>query len=196
MRDKWYGDKRDLVKWGGIMHLLDENKSIMRVIQVAYYRKNTWPSLEFNEDPPVDMPDKVLNHFRDINLIKNLDSRIQVFAQEFNHIDRQRYTNDLCEMLEGIQEKKIVFLDPDTGLEPKKCKVENVKHSEVKQIFDSIKRGDFLVFYQHEFRSSKWNEIRLSELAKACGLSRSKIKIWKANEIANDVIFFFAEKED
>ena len=196
MRDKWYADKRDLVKWGGIMHLLnDKNLGIKKVIQIAYYRKDNWPPLNFNGDD-IPIPEKVLNFFRDITLIKNLDKRIEVFNQEFDHKDRQKYTDDLCKTLKGIQEKKIVFLDPDTGLEPKKCKVENVKHIEVEQIFDSIKPGDFLVFYQHKFRSSKWNEIRLGELAKACGLSRSKIKTWKANEIANDVIFFFAEKED
>jgi hypothetical protein len=196
MRDKWYADKRDLVKWGGIMHLLnDKDLGIKKVFQIAYYRNDRWPPLNFN-GANIPIPEKVLKYFRDINLIKKLDPRIKVFDQEFEHKNRQGYTDDLCKRLKKIQEKKIVFLDPDTGLEPKKCKVENVKHSEVKQIFDSIKPGDFLVFYQHKFRSSKWNEIRLSELAKACGLSRSKIKTWKANEIANDVIFFFAEKED
>jgi len=39
MRDKWYADKRDLVKWGGIMHLLnDESRGIKKVFQIAYYR--------------------------------------------------------------------------------------------------------------------------------------------------------------
>jgi hypothetical protein len=196
MRDKWYADKRDLVKWGGIMHLLnDKNLGIKKVIQIAYYRNDSWPPLNFNGNN-IPIPEKVLKYFRDINLIKKLDPRIKVFDQKFEHKNRQGYTDDLCKRLKKIQEKKIVFLDPDTGLEPKKCKAENVKHREVKQIFDSLEPGDFLVFYQHKFRSSKWNKIRLSELAEACGLSRSKIKTWNANEIANDVIFFFAEKEN
>jgi hypothetical protein len=66
----------------------------------------------------------------------------------------------------------------------------------VKKIFHSLKQGDYLVFYQHKYRDSKWDEVRLNELAKACGLSGNKIRTWKANEIANDVIFFFAEKEN
>jgi hypothetical protein len=201
MRDKWYADKRDLVKWGGIMHLLnDKNLGIKKVIQIAYYRKDNWPPLNFNGDD-IPIPEKVLNFFRDITLIKNLDKRIEVFNQEFDHKDRQKYTDDLCKTLKGIQERKIVFLDPDTGLEPKKCKVENVKHSEVKQIFDSLKPGDFLVFYQHKFfpkndNGKTWDEIRHSELAEACEISKGKIRTWKANKIANDVIFFFTEKED
>jgi hypothetical protein len=195
MRNKWYADERDLVKWGGIMHLLnDKNLGIQKVFQIAYYRKDHWPSLNFNR-ADIQIPEKVLKHFRDINLIKKLDPRIKVFDREFEHKNRQEYTDDLCEMLTKSQEKKIVFLDPDTGLEPKKCKAENVKHSEVKKIFNSLKRGDFLVLYQHKFRHSKWDEIRLVELAEACEISRGKIKTWKANEIASDVIFFFIENK-
>lgn len=177
------------------MHLLYKNKNIKKVIQVAYYSKCSWPSIEFNEDKTaVNIPDQVLKHFRDINLITNLDPCIEVFDQEFDHKARQEYTNDLCKMLTGIKEKKIVFLDPDTGLEPRMCKAEHVKRIEVKQIFNSLNPGDFLVFYQHRFWNSKWDEIRLSEFAEACGLSKRKIKTWKANKIANDVSFFFAEK--
>jgi hypothetical protein len=197
MRDKWYADKRDLVKWGGIMHLLNENLGIKKVIQVAYYRKDNWPKINFNGSE-IQIPQEVLKHFRDIKLIKSLDTRIEVFDQIFEHNARQQYTDDVCKMLSKIQDKKIVFLDPDTGLEPRECGggAEHIKRKEVKQIFGSLNSGDFLVFYQHKFRSSKWDEIRLSELAKACDISRSKIKTWKANEIANDVIFSFAEKDN
>jgi hypothetical protein len=114
MRDKWYADKRDLLKWGGIMHLLNDKKlGIKKVFQIAYYRKDRWPPVNFN-GVNIPIPEKVLKYFRDINLIKNLDLRIEVFDQEFDHKDRQRYTDDLCKMLTKIQEKKIVFLDPDT----------------------------------------------------------------------------------
>jgi hypothetical protein len=196
MRDKWYADKRDLVKWGGIMHFLnDKNLGIKKVLQIAYYRKDHWPPFNFN-GADIQIPEKVIKHFRDIKLIKKLDPRIKVFDREFEHKNRQGYTDDLCKMLTNIPEKKIAFLDPDTGLEPKECNAEHVKLCEVKKIFNSLKQGDYLVFYQHKFRNSKWDEIRLSELAEACGISRSKIKTWKANEIANDVILFFTKKED
>lgn len=196
MRDKWYSDKRDLVKWGGIIHILnDQNFGVKKVIQIAYYKEDHWPALNFNRTN-IQIPEKVLKHFRDIKLIKNLDPRIEVFDQKFSHEARQIYTDDLCEKLKLIREKKIVFLDPDTGLEPGKCATEHVTRKEVKQIYGSLNPGDFLVFYQHKFRSSKWHEIRCSELAQACGLSESKVKTWKANEIASDVIFFFTEKEN
>jgi hypothetical protein len=196
MRDKWYADKRDLVKWGGIMHLLNDKKlGFRKVIQIAYYRKDHWPPINFNEvDIPI--PDKALKYFRNINLIKKLDPRIEVFDQEFSNNTRQKYTDDICKTLKGTRERKIVFLDPDTGLEPSECGGEHVSCKEIEQIFGSLNPRDYFVFYQHRFWNSKWNEIRCGELADACGLSTNKIKTWKANEIANDVIFFFTEKEN
>ena len=196
MRDKWYADKRDLVKWSGIMHILDNKRlGIQKVFQIAYYRQTDWPLLDFN-GIDIEIPEKVLQHFRDIRLIKQLDPRIEVFNQYFDHKDRKRYVNNVCEMLRERNEKKIVFLDPDTGLEPSVCEVEHVKREEIGKIFNTLKQGDFLVFYQHKFWNPKWDEIRLSELAEACGLSESKINTWKADKIANDVVFFFVKKED
>ena len=37
MRDWWYGDKRDVVKWGTIL-VLARKRSILVVLQVALYR--------------------------------------------------------------------------------------------------------------------------------------------------------------
>jgi hypothetical protein len=103
-------------------------------------------------------------------------------------------------MLSKIQDKKIVFLDPDTGLKTQKCKAEHVTHDEVKQIFDTLELNDFLVLYQHKFwppksKSRTWDKIRQEEMSDACHVSKNKIGTWCANDIANDVIFFFVKKE-
>ena len=194
MRDRWYADKRDIVKWGGIIHLLNDKRLwIKKVIQIAYYREDKWPDFNFKENK-IKIPEKVLKHFRDIKLIKSLDSRIEVFDQIFEHKTRQQYTDDLCKRLSKMQNTKIVFLDPDTGLKPQGCKAAHVKCKEVAQIFDSLKPNDFLVFYQHRFRDSKWYESRRTQFKDACGVAEERIGTWSANDIANDVIFFFVKK--
>lgn len=176
------------------MNLLnDKNLGINKVIQISYYREDIWPPLDF-KGVDIQIPQEVLKHFRNIKLIKKLDPRIEVFDQKFEHKGRQRYTDDSCKMLAKIQEKKIAFLDSDTGLEPRKCGAENVRREEVKQIFGSLNTGDILLFYQHRFRDSKWDEIRRTQFADACGVSEDRIGTWRANEIANDVIFFFVKK--
>ena len=40
MRDWWYGDKRDIVKWGAIL-VLARKQSINTVLQVALYRPDS-----------------------------------------------------------------------------------------------------------------------------------------------------------
>ena len=47
MRDKYYTDKRDLIKWGVLLHLAEEY-SLQRIIQVAYLRKTEWGRLEID----------------------------------------------------------------------------------------------------------------------------------------------------
>jgi hypothetical protein len=37
VKDKWYGDNRDLVKWG-VLLLLAKRYAAGRIVQVAYYR--------------------------------------------------------------------------------------------------------------------------------------------------------------
>ena len=38
MRDTWYGDRADLVKWGTLIHLAQREK-LGRVVQIAFLRR-------------------------------------------------------------------------------------------------------------------------------------------------------------
>lgn len=198
MRDIWYGDKRDLVKWSGILHLCNL-KGIKNVFQVSYYRKEAWPSIDFENDA-VSIQPEVIKHFRNIEDILRLAKRvgitITVYKEEFKHSEREHYHQELCRELKDIDEQKIIFLDPDTGLAPKKCEVKHVKPQEVKSIWDSMNPHDVLVFYQHRFwpKNGSWKEIRKDQLASSCGLDKDRVKMWSANDIASDVVFYFIEK--
>ena len=198
MRDIWYGDKRDLVKWGGIIHLCSM-KEIKNVFQVAYYRKQEWPKVNFDVDD-ILIPPEVIDHFRNIEDIYRLAERvglkIMVHKKEFIHSDREEYNRELCNELRRIDKKKIVFLDPDTGLAPNICKAQHVKPNEVKSIWESMKYHDVLVFYQHRFwpRNGNWIEIRKDELALSCEVDEGQVQMWSAKDIASDVVFYFIEK--
>ena len=39
MRDQWYGDKRDMVKWAALLHLAQRER-LSAILQVALYRPN------------------------------------------------------------------------------------------------------------------------------------------------------------
>ena len=45
MQDEWYGDKRDVIKWGTLVHLAHRH-AIRAIIQVAFLRLSDKPRLE------------------------------------------------------------------------------------------------------------------------------------------------------
>ena len=85
MKDIWYGDNRDIVKWGGIVHLCSKT-GIKFVLQIAYYRSHQWLEMSFDNDH-VNIPPKVFRHFRSLEDIKRLGIdagiNIQVINKEF-----------------------------------------------------------------------------------------------------------------
>lgn len=71
MRDWWYGDKRDLVKWGTVC-VLAQKRSIRTVLQVAFYRSESQNyDLSMNGTAEA-LPNGVIQHFRDIDDIQRL----------------------------------------------------------------------------------------------------------------------------
>ena len=197
MKDKYYADNRDLIKWGGIVHLCNET-GIKHVLQVAYYRESTWLPLNFN-NKKVQIPMEVLSHFRNINNVKRLGEKlglhIHVENRNFDPCDRHVYHNSVCEQISRQKLQQIIFLDPDTGIALRNAKTEHVEAQEITSIWQSLKRGDFLVLYQHRFRDTHWKNIRKAQLAKACNIEIKKVKEWEAPELAPDVVFFYCEKK-
>ena len=71
MRDLWYGDKRDVVKWGTVIALARKRK-IPVVLQVALYRPDR-PNYHLIVDGTSEpFPVDVIRHFRDIDHIQQL----------------------------------------------------------------------------------------------------------------------------
>jgi hypothetical protein len=149
MKDNWYGDSRDLVKWGVLVHLARQH-DVKRIIQVAYYRPSTWPPLEI-DGREVEIPNVVLDHFRSIGSVTKLacEPEIQVVDTLFG--DRDRYLREVLKLVAGDSDARaLVFLDPDTGLAPRRSRPEHVLESELAEIWRQMRPGDVLVFYQHQ----------------------------------------------
>lgn len=197
MRNQWYADKSDLVKWGGIIHLCNKTK-ITNVMQVAYFRECSKKSQLYFEKEDIPIPDKVIEHFRDIEDIKRLSKKVRlnidVIKKPFNQKGREDYNKFICQRIQKQPQPKIVFLDPDTGLAPQKAKEKHVKPDEVLSIWCSLKPGDYLVFYQHNTHKSNWRKLQKVEFAKACKVKESIVNEWRASEnakdLAQDVVFF------
>ena len=148
MKDIWYGDNRDIVKWGGIVHLCSKT-GINFVLQIAYYRSQQWLEMSFDNDH-VNIPREVFRHFRYLEDIKRLGLvigiNIQVINKEISQSRRGSYHNAILNYLNKLKERKIVILDPDTGLAPNKAGAKHVKPDEVLLIWESVKEGDISLY--------------------------------------------------
>lgn len=194
MKDKWYADKRDLVKWS-VLTILAKQYSVSRILQVAYYRPEDPGHIEI-DDKPHPLPAEVVEHFRSIFSIKGVKCSIPIDVYGETFADRVQYHQRLLGHISSRNAERIlVFLDPDTGLEPAKPGWEHVRRDEVGAIWHGLKGGDLLVFYQHEPRfMNLWIEKKKGELATAIGVDPANIKIARGPAIARDVVFYFTQK--
>lgn len=195
MRDIWYSDNRDLIKWGVLAHIA-RMQSLKTIVQVPYWRKEEQqPHFSFREKR-VALDQDVWSFFRNIRHIKRLSEQlgvnIAVFDDEFTHSERKAYSQSLSRHLADCKRPLLVFLDPDTGLEPEKLNVTHTTLVEVTCAWKDLMVGDWLVFYQHARRETGWVESVSAQLSRAC--AGAKIEVARSEAIGNDVAFLCAEK--
>ena len=202
VRDIWYGDNRDLVKWGVLLKLANLHGA-SRIVQVAYYRPET---IEI-DGVGYPMPDAVMAHFSrsvmDIVRLNVGDSpSVQINLVNSPLSSRDAYMRKVLEQLAALSVSPdspcIIFLDPDTGLEPPKAKpgLQHVLESELTEIWNVMRGNDVLVFYQHGplvAKGASWIEPKQRQFECALGLSKGAAKMARG-KVATDVVFFFAQK--
>ena len=195
MKDKWYADNRDLVKWSVLIHLAKQH-SATRIFQVAYYRPDIFATIEI-DGKPHPLPSEVIKHFRGITNITQIKDSVPIEVYDKVFENRKEYLQGVLEHIGSFGKARIiVFLDPDTGLEPAKPSAEHVLRSEANAIWQGMKNGDLLVFYQHQTNrnGTPWIEPKKSELATALDVKTADIKIASGSSIARDVVFYYIQK--
>jgi hypothetical protein len=195
MRDTWYADNRDLIKWG-VLFRLAEKYEAARIIQVVYYRPSSFGQIEI-DGRQVTIPEEVIAHFRNVRAVASIDSHIRVAVFDAVFQNRQIYLQAVLALLPAYAgERCVVFLDPDTGLEPQTPSLEHVLATEVNAIWVNMKSGDVLVFYQHQTNRAgqPWIPQKHVQLAQALGVPQASVKIASGEAIARDVVFFFIQK--
>jgi len=90
----------------------------------------------------------------------------------------------------------IVFLDPDTGLESRVPSLDHVLDSELADLWTELKINDVLVFYQHQTNRNgqSWITPKRGQFERALGLPIGAAKLARSEQIARDVVFFYAQK--
>ncbi len=196
MKDQWYGDNRDIVKWAVLLHLARQY-DVKRIIQVAYFRSTEWKYLII-DGKKKDIPSEVLRHFRNVRNITKMVKEPNIEIIDFIFSDRNIYMEKI---IKGVTRHKgtrtIVFLDPDTGLEPNRPKFEHVLEAELREIWKKMHNEDLLVFYQHQTNKNgqPWIKPKRRQFQASIGAEKGAVKIAKAPDIARDVVFFYCQKK-
>lgn len=196
MRDRWYSDNRDLVKWGALFHLA-ESSNCRAILQIVFYRPEAdWPKLQEDEHE-TSFPNVVIQHFRNVEQIKHLCSdsgfTITVFKEALDG-SRESYVKKILETLEGLHDQRLIaFLDPDTGLAPSRAGPEHVRPDELLAIYSHLKSQDWLVLYQHRQRRRDWIEYNRRKFVQALDLPRQSVKTFSSLKLASDVVLFAAQ---
>jgi len=207
LRDKWYSDHRDLVKWATLVHLAQLSQ-IDSVIQVAFYESDHAKLKLTVSNTDVPFPSEVLSHFRNLENVKRLGRlarlTIRIFKEPFCDVlkgtdkreVRRRYFERAMSVANAFRPKPIIFfLDPDTGMAPKNFSRKHITAEEMGDVFRDLKRGDWLVFYQHARRASGWRMSTGVAFARSIGMKRREILVCHCEDVARDVVFFAARKK-
>jgi|SRR5271157_8754 len=195
MKDAWYADKRDLIKWGVLFRLAERYEAV-RIIQLAYYRPSTYGQLEI-DGQAYEIPEEVSAHFRNLRMVGSIASKVRVTVFDPIFQDRISHQQAVISLLPAFAaERCIVFLDPDTGLEPQNPTFDHVLGSEAGAIWAAMKKGDIFSFYQHQTNRARqpWIEPKRDQLAAALGITPTEIKTASGPAIAQDVVLFFTQK--
>lgn len=171
MQGLWYGDRRDRVKWGALIHLA-KTRAVPSIVQVAYYRDESDRRLETSEGQ-VPLPEGVWEHFSDLRHIERLAQAtgvsIVVLDDAFEPPHRRKYIAAVVHKLKATPKPTIVFLDPDTGIEPGKADSVHVTKKDMAEVWAVLSAKDILAVYQHADHTNTWQQDRTRKMVEACG---------------------------
>jgi hypothetical protein len=195
MRDKCYADNRNLVRWGVLLTLADRHAA-KHILQVLYYRPTEWAQLELDGEQ-IPLPAAVIRHFRSVTAAATINASVSVDVLADTCVNREDYHRLVLDRIRSRRETPgIVFLDPDTGLESRMPSLDHVLDSELGELWTELKAGDVLVFYQHQTNRNgqPWIAPKKEQFERAIGLPFGAAKLARSEQIARDVVFFYAQK--
>jgi hypothetical protein len=207
MRRQWYGDKRDIAKWSILLQLARE-EGLVEVVQILWLRPDDpmdWT--QSDGDVPLsavapEIRNAVWEHFRpELSSVENI--RLDGITIRVPHPvkivgrgrERRGYADATLAYLGNIGRPVLVFLDPDTGLSSGSApKPVHVSADETRRYWDALRSGDWLVLYQHHWRSKTWKKESSKRFAEAVGIATSGVRCLSLPKIAHDVVFVAANK--
>jgi hypothetical protein len=195
MRPIWYGDRRDRVKWGALFYLAN-HYGLETILQVPYLQDEVIDTRLFiGSARLVSIPAHIWGHFSDLQNIRRLRRwtgiNIVVIKDAFAHAKRGNYVDAVVKRIRRYG-PKLVFLDPDTGIQPPgRSGPTHAAIVDIDRIWGSLRLGDILSVYQHAQRTSGWVQLKRGQLAEVCG---ARVNVIQAPAIAKDVVLLWCRR--
>lgn len=197
MKNTWHGDNRDIVKWSALITLSRSNES-GAILYVPYLRDSIFERITIDSQA-FDVNAEVISYFRNVLTVKCLTARpvIEIITEKFNN--RPIYKKLILNFIQMHNGKKncIVFLDPDTGLEPKnKPSLCHVLDKELEEVWDKVPSGWIVACYQHKTNknANPWIDDKRRQFANAIRVDTGMVKV-ASGDIAKDVVILYAHKD-
>lgn len=196
MRNQWFGDNRDLVKWSAVFRLLESGER--NLLYVPMLNPDEGKLEDQRLSTGESLAPSVLAFFRDHLRFSEITwppgTRVDVVGGEMS--SRVEYFAEVESRIESLKRDSVrrllVLLDPDTGIEPASGgNRQHVRKQETVQILQRLTTGDALAIYQHAPRFSNsardWIGESRTRLAGALSLDPDSVQSISCLEVAGDV---------
>jgi hypothetical protein len=205
MRDQFYGDRKDVLKWTLALQAATEEKNILYVVM---YRPNKGSHGKDFRPVGGGTPDvvrffdsereKFRSGARRVMEVHALaPGRIDLICETYEHRDRRDYFEGVRSRLaeRNVDKNFLILFDPDNGIAGASAKSTHVCPEQITAVWSAMRSGDVLLVYQHQFRDREWRSKRHSVLASAIQLPEERVKDHCAPDV-KDVCFFEVSKEE
>lgn len=207
MKNKYFGDIRDLFKYDLISRICHENALTNRVLYIPMLTKNDKKgdgnkndyskakAGTLNKKLKCYLKNCIERNRRDIaeieHYFKSDGLEIYIHYKPFVNREREKYFETLIKEKSQFFSRSLICIDPDNGLEIKNSNKKHLLYNEVEDIYNKMDVHSILMIYQHFSREShiKYRCRRAKDLemrTKDCPLQISD----------NEILFFFLTKNE
>jgi hypothetical protein len=116
--------------------------------------------------------------------------------KEYSKSEADRYFQGVVDRIKELQKenKVLVFIDPDTGIEPTSgAKDEHLRAENLRFVCECLRPGDKLIVYQHASRNKDWMD-HLRQRAARVLKEGMTLDLYCDEDLARDVCFLVLEK--
>jgi hypothetical protein len=193
MKDQYYSDSRDVVKWTVLVRLAREH-GLTTILQIAMLTPNDRTSQGRQRNDPRDADPVVARFFAEerktpivedaslkrVNRINRLGSqfrppiRIAVISDSFLNDDRGTYFASVCQRMPNDMQI-VAFADPDIGIAIGRPSSKHVTEEELGQVWSRLNTGSLLAVFQYEQRRKYWLNDSRRRFARALHLQEVEV---------------------